>query len=113
MPKTPKPQPPAWASELSEKYQSGISYAFILHGNVQDYVGGIPGQTLKSYLLASFGSRDIVVYWNMESGFYLPTQEMRQRFIDIVGIQQPQQIQAGRTGSFAAGLNPATQQGSD
>src|SRR5437764_1409283 len=82
-----KPQPPPWASELSEKYQSGIAYTFILHGNVQDYIGGVAGQSLKQYLLASFATRDIVVYWNMESGFYLPTQEMRERFAEIVGIQ--------------------------
>src|SRR5947208_12556840 len=105
---------PHWASELSEKYQSGIAYAFIVHGNVQDYIGGVPGQTLKSYLLSSFAPRDIVVYWNMESGFYLPTSEMRTRFIDIVGMQQPQTSQPGRPGGgFASGLNTLAQQGSD
>ncbi len=113
MPKTAKPQPPAWAQELSEKYQSGIAYAFVLHGNVQDYVGGIPGQTLKNYLLASFGTRDIVVYWNMESGFHLPTQDMRTRFAEITGMQQAQAPQPGRPGGFSAGLNSATSGSTD
>jgi len=112
--KTQQAAIPYWASELSEKYQSGIAYAFIVHGNVQDYIGGVPGQTLKSYLLSSFASRDIVVYWNMESGFYLPTSDMRIRFIDIVGMQQPQTSQPGRAGGgFASSLNTLAQQGSD
>jgi transitional endoplasmic reticulum ATPase len=110
--KTVEPQAPPWASELSEKYQSGIAYAFILHGNVQDYIGGIAGQTLKNYLLASFAQREIVVYWNMESGFYLPAQEMRQQFADIVGLQSQTQ-QPGRGGGLAGGLNAIASQGSD
>lgn len=109
MPKA-KLQPPPWASELSIKYQSAIAHGFLLSGNVQDYVGGVPGQTLKSYLLSSFGERDVVVTWNRAQGFQLPTVEMRRLFVELVdfplpGAQSALPVVAGR--GLAAGLNQA------
>src|SRR5713226_6937795 len=107
-------RPPDWAAELAEKYQSGIAHAFILHGNVQDYIGGLPGQSLKNYLISSFGERDIVASWNRAGGFSLPTTDMRRKFIEITGIplplaasgtsQLPMPRTTGRSG-FASGLN--------
>lgn len=108
----PQPSPqareaPVWARLLEDKYQSGIAHAFLLHGNVQDYVAGMPGQSLKSYLVASFRSREMIVSWNRATGFVLPTAEKRQRFAELVefplpgGSPQP----TGRAGGFAAGLN--------
>jgi transitional endoplasmic reticulum ATPase len=98
--------PPAWAAELAIKYQSAIAHAFLLHGNVQDYVGGVAGQSLKSYLTASFGERDIIVSWNRASGFSLSTAEMRNKFAEIVEFPLPSsQASSGRAGGFAAGLN--------
>lgn len=110
-----QPQPPVWARELSEKYQSGISYTFLVHGNIHDYVGGIAGQTLRNYLLASFSSREIVVYWNMKSGFVIPDAAMRHRFAEIVGLplQQAAPQPPGRASGFASGLNTVSQQGTD
>src|SRR5712692_10204849 len=108
-------QPPAWAAELAEKYQSGIAHAFILHGNVQDYIGGLPGQSLKNYLISSFGERDIVVNWNRAGGFSLPTADMRRKFAELTGIplplgasgtsQPPMPRTMGRSSGFASGLN--------
>ncbi len=103
----PTQQPPAWAQELAVKYQSAIAHAFLIHGNVQDYVGGMAGQSLKSYLTGSFGERDIIVTWNRATGFHLPTPEMRQRFTEIVEFPVPGNTQqvSGRPGGLAAGLN--------
>ena len=102
----PVQQPPAWAQELAVKYQSAIAHAFLLHGNVQDYVGGVAGQSLKSYLTGSFGERDLIVTWNRATGFHLPTPEMRQRFAEIVEFPVPGNTQqvSGCPG-LAAGLN--------
>jgi transitional endoplasmic reticulum ATPase len=102
---------PAWATMLSDKYRSGIAYTFMLHGNTQDYVAGIPGQTLRNYLLSSFKDRTITVYWNMESGFSFSHNDMRTRFAEIVGLTQAQP-QTGRSG-LASGLNATVQSQGD
>src|SRR5450631_2908385 len=113
MPKAKLQSPPPWASELSIKYQSAIAHGFLLSGNVQDYVGGVPGQTLKSYLLSSFGERDVVVTWNRAQGFQLPTPEMRRLFVELVDFPLPANpsglpVVAGASrGGLAAGLNQA------
>lgn len=100
---------PEWASELTIKYQSNISHAFLLHGNVQDYVAGLAGQSLKGYLTDSFRARDLVVSWDRANGFALPTQKMRQKFIEIAGIPVPNQLGAAQppARSLASGLNRA------
>ncbi len=104
-------RPPKWADELAIKYQSNIAHAFLVHGNVPDYVGGLAGQTLKNYLIESFSSRDLVVCWDRASGFSLPTAPMRQRFVEIAGIPIPGGSSASaasaRGGGLASGLNRA------
>ena len=107
-----KIQPPQWANELSVKYQSAIAHAFLLSGNVQDYVGGVPGQTLKGYLLSSFGERDVVVTWNRAMGFQLPTVEMRRLFAELVDFPLPSAAPAAGRGGLAAGLNQMAAAGS-
>src|SRR5260370_10325146 len=114
-------QPPAWANELVIKYQSNIAHAFLLHGDVRDYVGGLAGQSLKTYLIESFSTRDLVICWDRASGFSLPSAPMRQRFIDVAGIPLPgiSSPSAGATSArgsgLAGGLNrlAATTAGSD
>src|SRR5271165_6295162 len=97
-------QAPAWARELTEKYQSGLSHAFLLSGNTADYVGGQAGQTLKQYLTASFKGRDLVINWDRASGFSLPAPEQRKLFADLAGIPQVTP-QSGRGGGLAGGIN--------
>src|SRR5258707_1537398 len=82
-------QPPAWANELVIKYQSNIAHAFLVHGDVRDYVGGLAGQSLKNYLIESFSTRDLVICWDRASGFSLPSAPMRQRFIYVAGLPLP------------------------
>lgn len=100
---------PEWAKELTIKYQSNIAHAFLLHGNVQDYVAGLAGQSLKGYLTDSFRGRDLVVSWDRAKGFTLPTQKMRQKFIEIAGIPVPNQpgVAQPPARSLASGLNRA------
>ncbi len=103
--------PPEWASELTIKYRSNISHAFLLHGNVQDYVAGLAGQSLKGYLTDSFKGRDLVVSWDRANGFSLPSQKMRQKFIEIAGIPLPGGTPGAASrsaplgGGLASGLN--------
>lgn len=97
--------PPLWARELAEKYQSGIAHAFLLHGNIQDYIG-VAGQTLKSYLAASFEKRTLVVCWDRATGFVLPTTAQRRFFAELAGIPLSPPAQTARAGGgLAVGLN--------
>jgi transitional endoplasmic reticulum ATPase len=112
-PKRAENQAPAWAQELSEKYQAGLTHAFLLSGNTADYVGGVAGQTLKQYLVSSFKSRDLVVCWDRASGFVLPTAEQRKLFAELSGMPMPQQSAGRGSGGLVAGLNALSQQSSD
>jgi len=107
MTKTKHHVAPLWAQELSARYRSGIAHAFLIHGNVQDYVGGIAGQSLKNYLLASFAERDIVVYWHRAGGFFFPKAAMKKRFAEVVGLVSSQPGAGSRSGGggLAAGMN--------
>jgi transitional endoplasmic reticulum ATPase len=102
-----KNQAPAWGRELSERYNAGIVHAFLLHGNVGDYIGGQAGQTLRNYLLTSFGKREIVVYWNRANGFFFPKQIMKRRFAELCGLLQ-QATRPAPTG-MTRGLGAAMQ----
>src|SRR5437660_4196471 len=105
MAKTKQSTAPQWAQEFSSRYLSGIAHAFLLHGNVQDYVAAVVGQTLKNYLLASFSERDVVVYWHRASGLYFPSTAMRKRFAEVVGLATSPTSSARSGGSVAAGMH--------
>jgi SpoVK/Ycf46/Vps4 family AAA+-type ATPase len=105
MAKTRQNTAPLWAQEFSSRYLSGIAHAFVIHGNVQDYVAAVAGQTLKNYLLGSFAERDVVVYWHRAGGFYFPSNAMRKRFIEAVGLAAPTPTRSGSGTGLAAGMN--------
>jgi SpoVK/Ycf46/Vps4 family AAA+-type ATPase len=97
-----------WQAELKAKFGSSISRAFTLSGNVQDYVAGVVGQTLRSYLVSSFISKfDVVVVYSRSGGFWFPKPLMQQKFLEVVGL-------AGELGAVASnaprGLSAALNQ---
>jgi SpoVK/Ycf46/Vps4 family AAA+-type ATPase len=95
--------PPTWGQELSSRYNAGIVHAFLLHGNVGDYVGGQPDQTLRSYLLASFAKREVVIYWNRATGFFFAKQTMKRQFAEMCGLMaQVRQTPSGMRGLGSA-----------
>ncbi len=103
-----KDAPPAWGLEFSNRYLSGIAHAFLLHGNVQDYVAAVAGQTLKNYLIGSFTGRDVIVYWHRASGFYFPNNAMRKRFTEAVGLAAATPPTLSGGSGLAAGMNAIT-----
>src|SRR5690348_3297950 len=97
-----------WQAELKAKFGSSISRAFTLSGNVQDYVAGVVGQTLRSYLVSSFISKfDVVVVYSRSGGFWFPKPQMQHKFLEVVGL-------AGELGAVASnaprGLSAALNQ---
>jgi AAA+ superfamily predicted ATPase len=61
---------PAWAERLSELYYSGATAAFVLHGNVRDYVRLSDGYgTLVDFLAEQiYGRWDLVLYYDLARG---------------------------------------------
>ncbi len=102
--------PAAWVEELSEKYRSAIAHAFLFHGNVNDYVGGIPGESLKHFLVTWNKDRTLVVSWNRATGFVLPTKKQRLLFAELANLPLPATSSGrGPGGSIAAGVNQYAQ----
>ncbi|HID87444.1 MAG TPA: AAA family ATPase, partial [Anaerolineae bacterium] len=79
---------PPWVQELLDKYSSGVAHAFILHFNVFDYV--VPGVSLKSYLARLMAGRQIVAFYNRSEGITFALPAMRERFVELLGLGEPQ-----------------------
>ena len=77
---------PPWARELSEKYYSGVSSMFVLHGNVRDTApwrsaNGIEFMPLQRFLKdALFGRRDITLFYDRGGGLSFGTPDMKADF---------------------------------
>lgn len=108
MPK-PRNQTSTWGQELSARYNAGIVHSFLLHGNIADYIGGVPGQTLRNYLLASFSKREVVIYWNRAVGFVFAKPAMKRLFAEMAGLVQPGAPAASTPGvrGLGAAMNAA------
>ncbi len=77
---------PGWARELSEKYYSGVTAMFVLHGNVRDTVpwrrpDAVEFPPLQRFLReALFGSRDLVLFYDRGGGLSFGRSEMKGDF---------------------------------
>jgi len=77
---------PAWAQELSEKYYSGATSMFVLHGNVRDLApwkrnGTAEFLPLQRFLReALFGSRDLVLFYDRGGGLSFGNPDMKGDF---------------------------------
>ena len=69
---------PAWAEELKNRYLSGESSMFVIHGNVRDLVPWSDGEPtgwvgLRPFLEKFLGrTRDVVAYYNVSEGLCFP-----------------------------------------
>src|SRR6476646_3567291 len=86
---TPSPQLealPDWARELSEKYYSGVTSMFALHGNVRDLCPwkrptSIEFLPLQRFLReALFGARDLVIFYDRGGGLSFGHPDMKTDF---------------------------------
>lgn len=73
-----------WATELAQKYTSGIAHQFVLHFNVQDYTQGMA--TLSEYLGAMLGSRELVINYDIASGITFADPTHRKLFIQALEL---------------------------
>ena len=77
---------PAWAADLSEKYYSGVTSMFVLHGNVRD-LGALNRGSASEFVPlpqflreALFGARDLVLFYDRGGGLTFPTADMKADF---------------------------------
>lgn len=83
-------QLPPWAETLKQRYVSGASSLFVLHGNVHDLVplGGryLP---LRDFLAALLGrSKDTVAFYDVASGLTFADKKMEQPFRNAVNARR-------------------------
>src|ERR1017187_2502400 len=73
---------PAWANELSEKYYSGVTSMFVLHGNDRDLAPHANEFVPLSQFLreALFGGRDLVLLYDRGGGLTFSTPDMKADF---------------------------------
>ena len=77
---------PAWARELSEKYYSGVTAMFVLHGNVRDLAPWRRPSCIEFFPLqrflreALFGGRDLVMFYDRGGGLSFGNPEMKADF---------------------------------
>src|SRR5664280_1176334 len=77
---------PLWARELSEKYYSGVTSMFVLHGNVRDLAAwkrsdGTEFPPLQRFLReALFGARDLVLFYDRGGGLSFGNPDMKADF---------------------------------
>ncbi len=77
---------PDWARDLSEKYYSGVTSMFVLHGNVRDLVPwkrstGTDFLSLGRFLReALFGTRDLVLNYDRGGGLTFGNADMKADF---------------------------------
>ena len=86
---------PAWAASLRDRYLSGESSVFLLHGNVRDIQpwqepdGTVRYVSLREFLERFLGrSKDIVVYYNVSEGLELGTRAQEQAFKRAVSARR-------------------------
>jgi hypothetical protein len=80
-----RPRPiPAWATTLVERYQAGITHAFVLSLNTTDLVE--PLLTVRGYLNYLLkGSCPVIAWYDRASGITFPVESMRPAFFEATG----------------------------
>src|SRR3954451_15482914 len=83
------PRPiPTWATTLVERYQAGITHAFVLYLNTTDLVE--PLLTVRGYLNYLLkGSCPVIAWYDRASGITFPFESMRPAFLEATGYTTP------------------------
>jgi AAA+ superfamily predicted ATPase len=89
---------PDWlASGVLERYHSGASHFFLLHGNVRDvHPFGEDYLPLADGLATLFAQRPYVVSYDVSSGLAFPDPEREKALKKVLGIKQPLPPDPGR-----------------
>ena len=90
-----EPVLPAWATALRDRYLSGESSVFLLHGNVRDVQpwpdadGTIRFVSLREFLTRFLGrNKDLLVYYNVSEGIEFPSPAMQAAFTRAINARR-------------------------
>ncbi len=81
-----------WDDELHKKFASNVSWTFLLHFNVVDFVRTPKGEYkhLKQYLVEDMlKRRQMVVFYDRSKGIHFFRPEMETCFIQLLGLKPP------------------------
>jgi SpoVK/Ycf46/Vps4 family AAA+-type ATPase len=120
--KKTKPQPPApngqtfprpaWVLRFQDRYSAGVAHAFILHFNVGDYVSPEASFSPVVYLEKLLASRQVVAVYSRDRGIIFPTESMRKKALQLLGLakpeNQPKQTNAALAALQSIGAAPAS-----
>lgn len=101
---------PAWVTRFLDRYQAGVAHAFILHFNTGDHVAPEAAISPVIYLSKLLASRQVVAIYSRDRGITFPTETMRKRALEILGLaktEQPKQANAALAALQAIGAAPA------
>lgn len=89
---------PNWTQELVEKYRASVAHAFILHGNVNDYVAA-NNTPLREFLAGGvFKNRSMIIFYDRSKGIHFLDPETKKEFFEMLSL--------GKSG----GQNPAARE---
>ncbi len=74
---------PAWWSHMASLYNDGISHAFVLHGNVRDYVENGSYLPLPTFLAARLNRHDILIQIDPR-GMRFPLAPHRETLVNLI-----------------------------
>lgn len=90
-----EPHLPAWAASLRDRYLSGESSVFLLHGNTRDIQpwteadGTVRYVSLREFLERFFGrAKDLVVYYNVSEGLEFGARAQETAFKRVVSARR-------------------------
>ncbi|MEE2828720.1 MAG: ATP-binding protein [Myxococcota bacterium] len=87
---------PLWAASLKQRYVSGASSLFVLHGNIHDLVPWMGGYVPLQQFLAEMlmRTKDIVAFYDVASGLHFADKKMVEPFRHSVNARR---LLQGRT----------------
>ncbi len=90
-----EPALPPWATALRDRYLSGESSVFLVHGNVRDLQpwpeadGRLRYTGVREFLERFLGrSKDLVVYYNLSEGLEFPSRAQEATFKRVIGARR-------------------------
>lgn len=79
---------PKWVEKFERLFDAGIAHSFNLHFNVKDYVLPEIPISLPIYLSKLMANRDVVAIYSRDKGIEFPTETMRQKAMEILGMDE-------------------------
>lgn len=79
-----------WFQRFADLYSAGVSHAYILHFNTNDYVGPDQLYSTPEFLKRSLCKRDVTAVYSRDRGFEFGAESQKQKALEVLGFGQSQ-----------------------